>query len=112
MLSGRLDTARLTKLSDEDVIAELTGLRGLGRWCADIYMLFALRRPDVWPAEDLAIQEALRRLKRLAARPLRKESEAIVEAWRPWRGVAAPFLWRSDARPVGNKGGRTCRSRW
>jgi len=93
MCSGRLDADHLATASDDDVITVLTALRGLGRWSAEIYMLFALRRPDVWPAEDLAIQEALRRLKGLEERPLRKQSEPIVEAWRPWRGVGALFLW-------------------
>ena len=93
MRTGSLDADCLATASDDDVIAALTALRGLGRWSAEIYMLFALRRPDVWPAEDLAIQEALRRLKGLDERPLRKQSEPIVEAWRPWRGVGALFLW-------------------
>jgi DNA-3-methyladenine glycosylase II len=93
MRSGRLDAGRLTAASDDEVMAALTALRGLGRWSAEIYMLFALRRPDVWPADDLAIQEALRRLKGLEERPARAASEPIVEAWRPWRGVAALFLW-------------------
>jgi DNA-3-methyladenine glycosylase II len=93
MRSGLLDAERLAAATDEEVVATLTALRGLGRWSADIYMLFALRRADVWPAEDLAIQEALRRLKGLEIRPARAASEAIVEAWRPWRGVAALFLW-------------------
>ncbi len=93
MRSGLLDAERLAAASDDDVVAALTALRGLGRWSAEIYMLFALRRPDVWPAEDLAIQEALRRLKGLEDRPLRVISEPIVESWRPWRGVAALFLW-------------------
>lgn len=93
MRTGRLDAGALTAASDDEVIAVLTALRGLGRWSAEIYMLFSLRRPDVWPAEDLAIQEALRRLKNLDARPLRAQSEPLVEAWRPWRGVAALFLW-------------------
>lgn len=93
MRSGLLDAERLAAASDEEVVATLTTLRGLGRWSADIYMLFALRRADVWPAEDLAIQEALRRLKGLEVRPARAASEAIVESWRPWRGVAALFLW-------------------
>jgi DNA-3-methyladenine glycosylase II len=93
MRTGALDADRLADAADDDVIAALTALRGLGRWSAEIYMLFALRRPDVWPAEDLAIQEALRRLKGLDERPLRKQSEPIVEAWRPVRGVAALFLW-------------------
>jgi DNA-3-methyladenine glycosylase II len=93
MQTGGLDADRLADASDDDVIAALTALRGLGRWSAEIYMLFALRRADVWPAEDLALQEALRRLKGLDERPLRKQSEPIVEAWRPWRGVGALFLW-------------------
>lgn len=93
MRSGLLDAGRLTAASDDEVVAALTALRGLGRWSAEIYMLFSLRRPDVWPAEDLAIQEALRRLKGLELRPARAASEIIVESWRPWRGVAALFLW-------------------
>jgi DNA-3-methyladenine glycosylase II len=93
MQTGRLDAEALATASDDEVVAVLTALRGLGRWSADIYMLFALRRADVWPAEDLAIQEALRRLKGLEERPLRAQSEPIVESWRPWRGVAALFLW-------------------
>jgi DNA-3-methyladenine glycosylase II len=93
MLEGTLDTGRLDAMSDDAVVDVLTGLRGIGRWSAEIYMLFALGRPDIWPAEDLAIQEALRRLKNLEERPPRADSEEIVEAWRPWRGVAALFLW-------------------
>lgn len=93
MQTGRLDAEALSTASDDEVVAALTALRGLGRWSAEIYMLFALRRADVWPAEDLAIQEALRRLKGLEERPLRAQSEPIVESWRPWRGVAALFLW-------------------
>lgn len=93
MRSGLLDAERLAAASDDEVVAALTALRGLGRWSAEIYMLFSLRRPDVWPAEDLAIQEALRRLKGLELRPARAASEIIVESWRPWRGVAALFLW-------------------
>lgn len=93
MCSGRLDADRLAKQSDEDVIAALTAIRGLGHWSAEIYMLFALKRADVWPAEDLAVAEALRKLKSLDARPSRKESEPLIEHWRPWRGIAAIFLW-------------------
>ncbi|MDH3702113.1 MAG: DNA-3-methyladenine glycosylase 2 family protein [Alphaproteobacteria bacterium] len=93
MLSGVLETDRLAKLPDDEVVRSLTGIRGLGRWSAEIYLLFALRRGDIWPAEDLAIQEALRRLKNLEERPARKISEAIVEPWRPFRGIAALFLW-------------------
>ena len=93
MLTGNLDAERLAACSDDEVVEALTALRGLGRWSAEIYMLSALRRADVWPADDLAIQEALRRLKGLEERPTRAVSEEIVEPWRPWRGVAALFLW-------------------
>ena len=93
MRVGALDTGRLAKQSDEEVIAALTAIRGLGRWSAEIYMMFALKRADVWPAEDLAIAEALKRLKKLDERPKRKISEPLIEHWRPWRSVAALFLW-------------------
>jgi len=93
MRDGSLDTERLTSLEDEEVIAAITAVRGLGRWSADIYMLFALGRHDVWPAEDLAVAEALKRLKGLDERPDRALSEAVIEHWRPWRGIGALFLW-------------------
>jgi DNA-3-methyladenine glycosylase II len=93
MRAGALNTDRLAKQSDEEVIAALTEIRGLGRWSAEIYMMFALKRADVWPAEDLAIAEALKRLKKLDERPNRKISEPLIEHWRPWRSVAALFLW-------------------
>ena len=93
MAAGGLATDALHGMTDKDVIAEITALKGLGRWSADIYMLFALGRADTWPAEDLAIQEALKRLKNLRKRPERKRSERLVAPWRPWRGVGALFLW-------------------
>lgn len=93
MRAGALNADRLAKQSDEEVIAALTEIRGLGRWSAEIYMMFALKRADVWPAEDLAIAEALKRLKKLDERPNRKISEPLIEHWRPWRSVAALFLW-------------------
>ena len=92
-VTGRLDADALGDAPDDEVVKTLTALRGIGRWSAEIYMLFALGRADIWPAEDLAIQEALRRLKDLDERPSRAASEPIVEPWRPLRGVAALFLW-------------------
>lgn len=91
--SGSLDTERLAELDDQNVIEAITAVRGLGRWSADIYMLFALGRHDVWPAEDLAVAEALKRLKGLEGRPDRTKSEAVIKHWRPWRGIGALFLW-------------------
>ncbi|MFT5471213.1 MAG: DNA-3-methyladenine glycosylase II [Verrucomicrobiales bacterium] len=93
MANGKLGTRRLNRMDDEEAIAEITQIRGLGRWSAEIYLMFALRRPDIWPAEDLAVAEALRRLKGLENRPERTESEALVESWRPFRSAGALFLW-------------------
>ncbi len=93
VLDGRLDLEALASLTDEEIRERLCALRGIGRWSADIYMLFALGRPDVWPADDLAIAVATQRLKRLRRRPDRRRLERIAAPWRPWRGVAALFLW-------------------
>ncbi len=93
MLAGALSDTLLSSMSDSDAIKEITKIRGLGRWSAEIYLMFALGRRDVWPAEDLAIQEALRRLQQLEERPDRKISEELVENWRPHRTVDALFLW-------------------
>jgi len=68
--------------------------KGIGRWSAEIYLLFALGRTDVWPADDLAVATAVQRLKRLKKRPDRKRMETIAEAWRPWRGIVAIMMWR------------------
>lgn len=93
ILDGTLDTDRLAGLDDDEVIRTLTGIRGLGRWSAEIYMLFALGRHDVWPADDLAIQAAAQKLKRMRKRPDRKRLEKVARPWRPYRGVVALFLW-------------------
>ena len=91
--SGGLNLGALEKMGDEAVIAELTRLKGIGRWTADIYLLFALNRPDVWPVDDLALGIAVQRLKGLKKRPDRKRMLKIGGSWRPWRSAAAEFLW-------------------
>ena len=91
--NGQLDLNCLAEKSDADVVKVLTSVRGLGRWSAEMYLLFSLKRTDIWPAEDLAISESLRELKSLNVRPDREQSEFLVEHWRPWRGVAALLLW-------------------
>ena len=78
---------------DEEAIALLTRVKGIGRWSAEIYLLFAEGRPDIWPAGDLAVQEAVGRIMRLDARPSEKAIREIAEAWRPHRGAAAIFSW-------------------
>jgi DNA-3-methyladenine glycosylase II len=91
--SGSLDLDALDALDDEAVRAALTKVVGIGRWTADIYLLMALCRPDAWPAGDLALATAARHALELAATPRTAELEAIGEAWRPWRAVAARVLW-------------------
>ena len=92
-LDGRVDFAHLHELNDESIIEHLIQIKGIGRWTAEIYCLFSLGRPDVWPAEDLALQVGLQHLKRLDDRPRGKVMRALGDAWQPWRGVGAYFLW-------------------
>ena len=91
--SGGIDFRKLGRAADEAVRAALIPIKGIGDWTVDIYLLTALQRPDVWPARDLALQEAARAVKGLDARPDEKAMQAIGEAWRPWRSVAARILW-------------------
>jgi DNA-3-methyladenine glycosylase II len=93
LVAGRLDLARVEALEDEAAIAELIKIKGIGRWSAEIYLLFALRRQDIWPSGDLALQVALQRLKGLRKRPDPKRMIKLAEVWRPHRGAAAHFLW-------------------
>ncbi len=95
VVSGSLDLVRLPQLDDDAVRAELTAVKGIGRWTADIYLLMALGRPDVWPSGDLALAAAARRALDLPSLPSGAELHAQAEAWRPWRSVAARILWHA-----------------
>jgi len=100
--AGRLNLDGLPQ-DDEEAIHALTQVKGIGRWSAEIYLLFAEGRPDIWPAGDLAVQAALGRLKGLAERPSEKLTRTLAEDWRPHRGAAAIFLWHhygNDKNPV------------
>jgi DNA-3-methyladenine glycosylase II len=90
---GRLDAARLAALDDEAAVAEIVAVRGLGRWTAEVYLLFAHARDDVFPAGDLALAAAAADLKRLPGRPGPVALRALAEPWRPWRALAARLLW-------------------
>lgn len=92
VLSGELDLDRLPA-DDEEAIAQLTKIKGIGRWSAEIYLLFAEGRPDVWPAGDLAVQIAVGQILGHADRPSEKAIRELAEAWRPHRGAAAIFAW-------------------
>jgi DNA-3-methyladenine glycosylase II len=94
-LGGRFDATGIARASDDDARAQLTALVGIGRWTADIYLLMALGRPDVWPDGDLALATAMRRAKGLAALPGPVAQRGIAEPWRPWRAVAARLLWHA-----------------
>ncbi|HEU4671293.1 MAG TPA: hypothetical protein VFS32_00160 [Candidatus Limnocylindrales bacterium] len=93
LLDGRLDLDALAAAEDHEAHARLTALTGIGRWSAAIYLLMALRRPDVWPVGDLALAAAVAMAKGLPRQPGAHELEAIAEPWRPWRAVAARLLW-------------------
>ena len=88
-----IDWPGLRDLSDDEVIAQLTALPGIGRWTADIYLKFALGRADAFAAGDLALAEAARQLYDLPARPGPAALTQLAEPWRPWRSVAARALW-------------------
>jgi DNA-3-methyladenine glycosylase II len=90
---GRLDCDSLPDLPADAAHAALCAIHGIGPWTADIYLLFCLGHPDAWPAGDLALQEAARLAFALPVRPNAKESIALADPWRPWRGVAARLLW-------------------
>ena len=89
---GALDLHHLPK-DDEEAIALLTQVKGIGRWSAEIYLLFAEGRPDIWPAGDLAVQIEVGRLLGLAERPSERKVRAVAENWRPYRGAAAVLAW-------------------
>jgi DNA-3-methyladenine glycosylase II len=91
---GTLDLEALATIPEEAAIEAISALRGFGRWSAEIYLLFALGRADVFPADDLALQIGMQRLKRLNARPNRKLMDQLADPWRPLRGCGALLLWR------------------
>jgi DNA-3-methyladenine glycosylase II len=97
--SGELDLDALPA-DDEAAIEELVRIKGIGRWSAEIYLLFAEGRPDIWPAGDLAVQAGLHKLLGLEARPSEKLTRELAEAWRPHRGAAAIFTWHVYNNPA------------
>jgi len=92
VISGELAFDALPE-DDEEAIALLTRIKGIGRWSAEIYLLFAEGRPDIWPAGDLAVQAGLHKLLGLDERPSEKLTRDLAESWRPHRGAAAIFTW-------------------
>lgn len=97
--AGELNLAALPA-DDEEAIALLTRIKGIGRWSAEIYLLFAQGRADIWPAGDLAVQEGVKRLLGLPERPSEKATRALAEPWSPQRGAMAIFTWHFYANPA------------
>ena len=97
--SRELDLSALPD-DDEEAIAQLVRIKGIGRWSAEIYLLFAEGRPDIWPAGDLGVQAGLHRILDLQTRPTEKEARVIGEPWRPHRGAAAIFTWHCYDNPA------------
>ena len=93
IIRGNLDLAKLHELEDSTARSRLMEMRGIGTWTADIYLMMAMLRPDVWPSGDLALATATQKVKRLSSRPAPDELDEIARPWRPWRAVAARILW-------------------
>lgn len=95
VLSGELELERLDELQDEDVIAELIAVKGIGEWSAHMFLMFHLERPDVLAVGDLGIRRAIERAYGFEALPAPAEMEQLAEPWRPYRTLACRYLWRS-----------------
>ncbi|MEW6186979.1 MAG: DNA-3-methyladenine glycosylase 2 family protein [Thermodesulfobacteriota bacterium] len=88
-----LNLEALKKMDDDQARGELIKIKGIGPWTADVYLLTALRRPNIWPVGDLALATAVQRVKKLKARPSPEEMEEMSTIWEPWRAVAARIFW-------------------
>ena len=99
VLSGRLDFENLPA-DDEEAIAHLVRAKGIGRWTAEVYLLFAEGRADVWPAGDLAVQIEVGRILGLDGKPTEKQTRELAESWRPHRGATAVFMWHHYMTPT------------
>src|SRR5215510_16470586 len=97
ILDGSLNLAALDAMTDDDVIAALTSVKGIGRWTAEMFLMFRLHRPDVLPVGDLGIVKAVQRAYRLRSLPTPERLTKIGEPWRPYRSVACWYLWASLA---------------
>jgi DNA-3-methyladenine glycosylase II len=94
VLDGRLNLAALEDLPDDEVVREITAVRGFGVWSAEMFLMFRLNRPDVFPVDDLGIVKGVQKLVGMKCRPRPRTMLRLAEAWRPYRSVAAWYLWR------------------
>jgi DNA-3-methyladenine glycosylase II len=96
---GEIPTRRFAHMTDDEIIESLTRVKGIGRWTAEMFLLFVLNRPDVWPVDDLGLREAIKRLDKHKARPKAKDCVERGDCFRPYRSIATWYLWRSLALP-------------
>jgi DNA-3-methyladenine glycosylase II len=94
VLDGRLDLHALDGHADEEVLTAITAVKGLGRWSAEMFLMFRLNRPDVFPVGDLGIVKGMQKLHGMKRRPSPRTMERLAEPWRPYRSVASWYLWR------------------
>jgi DNA-3-methyladenine glycosylase II len=97
LADGRLDLAAVAGQHDADAIAALTAVKGIGTWTAEVFLIFHLRRPDVFPSGDLALMVAIQRAYRMRTRPTPVQARRLADTWRPYRSVASWYLWQSIA---------------
>jgi DNA-3-methyladenine glycosylase II len=93
-VSGEIEPRALRRMSDDEVVETLTQVKGVGRWTAEMFLIFCLKRPDVWPVDDLGVLKGLQRLYRMRRLPRRDRAMRLGERWRPYRTVATWYLWR------------------
>ncbi len=93
---GKLDLRSISYLSDEEAIRELDEVKGIGRWTAEMFLIFSLGRTDIMPADDLGFRKAVQRTYKLRSLPDRKTLERVSRSWRPYRSIATLYLWRSS----------------
>ena len=98
IVAGDFNPDRLQEMEDESAISQIVAVRGFGRWSAEIYLMFSLGRPDIFPADDLALQVALQRLKKLEDRPTAKQARELTNHWKPRRSAGSLFLWPPSLR--------------
>jgi DNA-3-methyladenine glycosylase II len=96
-VSNRIPTRKLCRMSDEEVIEALVAVKGVGRWTAEMFLMFVLNRPDVLPVDDLGLREGVRDIFELPKRPAPKEVIAMCEHWKPYRSIATWYVWRRNS---------------
>jgi DNA-3-methyladenine glycosylase II len=94
---GEIPTRKFARMHDEEIIESLTKVNGIGRWTAEMFLIFVLNRPDLWPVDDLGLREGIKRLNKLTDRPKAKDCIPHGDCFRPYRSIATWYLWRSLA---------------